>query len=179
MPADYALMRSRKYTYFEMLNFARMFADNRDADTPANLLRDFLRFKTTHENTDMSLQKVQLIEHATVEYFDLSLDAVRSKRRYRELVTARQVIAYLCVKFTSEENVAAAIGGNRNNVHYSKTKCGIMMETEPHLVRQVEAIENIARQAIDEHIKKIVAFEDQFITENLTPATNENSNTEQ
>jgi hypothetical protein len=66
---------------------------------------------------------------------------VRGKRRYLELVRARQVISHLSVKYSSQHKAADILGGNRNNIQFGKTKCALLMETEPLLRREVAEIE--------------------------------------
>ena len=82
-----------------------------------------------------------VIEEAVVSYYGLSLQDVRGKRRYQELVRARQVISYLTVNHGSQHQIATALGTDRNNIQYGKTKCADLMDTEPLLRKEVAEIQ--------------------------------------
>jgi chromosomal replication initiation ATPase DnaA len=143
-------MRVRKYSFHEILEFAAFFADNRNAAPPDQLLSDFLGFKNSDRISDDALEIVHVIELAAAKYYDLPVVAIRSKRRYAELVRARMVICKIAVKFVTQQNIAVGMFGyNRNNVQYNKTKCSELMETEPLLVREVETIYDRVKPIID------------------------------
>ena len=134
-------LRARSYTYYEMLAFARFYYERRNESSPEQLLAGFLKWKQVENVETVANERLMLIEAATVAYYGQNPQDVRGKRRYRELVRCRQVIAYLSVKWASQNIIADCLGGNRNNIQFSKTKCGILMETEPLLRKEVREIE--------------------------------------
>ena len=134
-------LRARSYTYYEILAFAQFYSEHRNENSPEQLLAAYLRWKQTEGAETVVNERLMLIEAATCKYYEQSLQDVRGKRRYRELVRCRQVIAYLTVKHASQHTIAGCLGGDRNNIQYSKTKCGVLMETEPLLRKEVKEIE--------------------------------------
>jgi chromosomal replication initiation ATPase DnaA len=139
--AQKTALRARTFTYYEMLAFAQFYSEHRNENSPEQLLAAFLKWKQTENTETATNERLMLIEAAAVAYYGESLQDVRGKRRYRELVRCRQVIAYLTVKHASQNTIAGCLGGDRNNIQYSKTKCGILMETEPLLRKEVREIE--------------------------------------
>lgn len=134
-------LRARHYTYYEMLSFAQYYQMHRNENSPQKLLAAFLTWRHQNEQATETGRRLLVIEEMVVNYYGLRLQDVRGKRRYAELVRARQVIAYLSVKHTSQHTIAMTLGVNRNNVQFGKTKCAILMETEPLLRKEVAEIE--------------------------------------
>lgn len=134
-------LRARQYTYYEMLAFAQFYQLHRNENSPSNLLCVFLKWKLQTAEVTLLAQRLLVIEEVVVNYYGLSLQEVRGKRRYAELVRARQVISYLTVRHASQQQIATTLGANRNNIQFGKTKCATLMLTEPLLKQEVEAIE--------------------------------------
>jgi chromosomal replication initiation ATPase DnaA len=162
-------LRARQYTYYEVLSFAQFFVEHRAENSPENLLAAFLRWKEDAAAQPVLSEKLMLIEHAVVKYYGLNLQDVRGKRRYTELVTARQIIAYLTVKLASQNTVASTLGTNRNSIQYRKSKCGTLMSVEKQLCKEVQEIENALTA-------KFAAMD--AATPNVNQTTNDNVNTE-
>jgi hypothetical protein len=166
-------LRARHYTYYEVLAFAQFYQQHRNENSPENLLRAYLQWQQVEGEFTPMARKLLTIEEVVCKYYALTLVDVRGKRRYTEFVRARQVIAYESVKLTSQHKAADTLGGNRNNIQFGKTKCAILMETEPLLRKEVKEIE----QRLVEPFAKIDAdFEEQkrkTINEALKETTNE------
>ena len=126
-----------------MVSFAQFFAQHRNEDSQHNLLIRFLRWGQHNQfnESDPTVRILLKIEEVVVGYYDLTLMDVRGKRRYAELVRARQVITHLSLKLVTQHGMANAIGVNRNNVQSRNSKCAILMETEPQLRKEVAEIE--------------------------------------
>jgi len=139
-------LRARQYTYYEMLAFAQFFTEHRAENSPENLLATFLRWEKVSAEAPARIEKLMLIETAVVKYYGLSLQDVRGKRRYTELVRARQVIAYITTRLgtqcASQNQIASTLGLNRNNIQFGKDKCALLMEVEPQLRREITDIEH-------------------------------------
>ena len=146
----YTHLRERKFTFYECVNFARFYSDNRDTKSAHELMLDFLKIKKNFTAPTIAMKIVQLIEQSVADYYNIPLDDIRGKRRFADLIRARQVIAYLSVKYGSQHLVAKALPGiNRMKIQHSKTMCAILMETEPDLAHEVESISNsIAGQIV-------------------------------
>ena len=137
-------LRERTYTYYEMLAFAQYFHEHRTESTPVTLLSNFFKIKHAEGEYTAQQHKLMAIEETTCLYYGLNLQDVRGKRRYAELVRARQVVMYFAVQHASQSDVAACLGTNRNNVQHSKTKCASLMTVEPQLRREVaEVVERL------------------------------------
>jgi chromosomal replication initiation ATPase DnaA len=140
-------LRVRQFTYYEMVAFAQYYQQHRNQNSPENLLKAFLSWKETEEGAAPNARRLLAIESIVSRYYGLALADVRGKRRYTELVRARQVIAHICVQYQlkyqlgGQKQIARVLGGKRDNVQYSKTKCAILMETEPLLRKEVAEIE--------------------------------------
>lgn len=146
-------LRERHYTYYEMLAFAQYYHDHRYKNSPENLLAAFTKLKEVSGDLTIKQRLLLLIEATVVNYYGLALQDVRGKRRYLELVRARQVISYFTVRYASQNTIANAIGFSRNNIQYGKTKCAELMETERLLRKEVADIE----KRLEEPIKAILA----------------------
>lgn len=139
-------LRERQYTYYEVIAFAQFYQLHRTENSPENLLAAFLKWKQITGVQSTTTRRLLIIEEIVVTYYGLNLQDVRGKRRYTELVRARQVIAYFTVKYASQNQVANALGSNRNNIQFGKTKCALLMETEPLLRKEVAEIEKRLEQ---------------------------------
>jgi chromosomal replication initiation ATPase DnaA len=139
--AQRTALRARQYTYYEMLAFAQFFTAHRTENSPEQLLAGFLKWKQVEGETSARIERLMVIEQVAVQYYGVALGDVRGKRRYKELVRVRQVIWYFSVKYGSQHEIANALGNNRNNVQFGKTKCALLMETEPQLRKEVTEIE--------------------------------------
>jgi chromosomal replication initiation ATPase DnaA len=139
--AQRTALRARQYTYYEVLAFAQFFTAHRTENSPEQLLAGFLKWKEIEGATSVRVERLMVIEQVCVDYYRLALQDVRGKRRYTELVRCRQVIAHLSVKYGSQNEVANALGNNRNNIQFGKTKCALLMETEAQLRKEVAEIE--------------------------------------
>jgi len=117
-----AFLRKRKFTYTEVIGFAEYFTQHRYEDTEAGLLSAYLGLGKTKAN-DPALKFVQAVELAVSRRFEQTLEAIRSRRRYPELVTCRQAIAYVACKHVSEATAAEALSyGTRNNVRDARKR---------------------------------------------------------
>ncbi len=134
-------LRGRQYTFYEMVVWAQFYHEHRNENSPEQLLTEFLKWKPNAKAETMQAHQLLLIESAVADYYKLPLQDVRGKRRYKEFVRARQVIAHLAVQFGSEHEVANTLGPKRDNIHFSKTKCRILMQSEPLLRKEVADIE--------------------------------------
>lgn len=133
-------LRARTFTHGEVLAFAQFYHLHHGENSPENLLANYFRWREISKEFSITARRLLIIEEVVVDYYGLALEDVRGKRRYKELVRARQVIAHLTVRWASQNSIAGVIGMNRNNVQFSKTKCGILMETEKQLRQEVAEI---------------------------------------
>jgi chromosomal replication initiation ATPase DnaA len=136
-------LRARTFTYYEVLAFAQFYLEHRNENSPQNLLAAFLEWRQSEAVMTATDRRLQVIEEAVTRYYGLVLADVRGKRRYTELVRARQVIFHLAVQDTkaSQQKIAEMTGKKREDVQYGKTKCAQLMETEPLLRKEVAEIE--------------------------------------
>lgn len=151
-------LRVRLYTYYEVLAFAQFYQQHRNENSPENLLAAFLQWKKVEAELVPQARRLLAIESIVCEYYMLPLQDVRGKRRYLELVRARQVIAYFAVKHGTQERVANVLGKKRESVQYGKTKCEQLMETEKLLCKEVAEIEKRLKEplaAIDRELKEL------------------------
>ena len=133
-------LRARTFTHGEVLAFAQFYHLHHGENSPENLLANYFRWREISKEFSITARRLLIIEEVVVDYYGLALEDVRGKRRYKELVRARQVIAHLTVRWASQNSIAGVIGMNRNNVQFSKTKCGILMDTEKQLRHEVAEI---------------------------------------
>jgi len=148
-------LRERRYTYYEMLAYGQFYHEHRNENSPEKLLVAFLKWKALEGEITVTARKLLIVEEVVCRYYGLALADVRGKRRYAELVRARQVIAHCSIKYASQNNVTQCIGMYRNNVQYGKTKCSTLMETEPVLRREVAEIQGRIDVLINELNEKI------------------------
>lgn len=123
-----------------MLAFARFYHLHHGENSPENLLAAYFRWQETDSHVNETARRLMLIERTVVEYYGLLLEDVRGKRRFKELVRARQMIAYFAVLHAPQNMIQRSLGMNRNNVQYSKTKCGELLGVERQLRRERDEI---------------------------------------
>jgi chromosomal replication initiation ATPase DnaA len=158
--AQRTALRARTYTHGEMLAFAQFYHEHRTENTPENLLAAFFKVKQAEGEFTLQQRRLMAIEEAVCGYYGQTLQDVRGKRRYTELVRCRQVIAHFAVLHASQHKAADCLGTDRNNIQYAKSKCSELMEVEPLLRREVAeiakrletpfaAIDKICKEAIN------------------------------
>ena len=74
-------------------SFGQFYASHRNESSPEVLLVSFLRWKNVDGEFSLEARKILIIEETVCRYYGISVADMRSKRRYKELVIARQVIA--------------------------------------------------------------------------------------
>jgi chromosomal replication initiation ATPase DnaA len=156
-------LRSRQFTYYEMLAFAQFYQQHRNENSPENLLAAFLQWKKVETEAAPQTRRLLVIESVVTSYYGLALIDVRGKRRYLELVRARQVIAHFAVKYASQNKAANALGAKRDNIQYSKTKCSVLMETEALLRKEVADIEKRLFEPLAAIERELKELEDKTI----------------
>jgi len=169
------VFRGRHFTYGEVLAFAQFYHLHHGENSPDNLLANYFRWKEISKEFSATARRLLVVEETVVNYYGLDMADVRGKRRYKELVRARQVIAYLTVHYASQNAITGVIGMNRNNVQFSKTKCGILMETEKLLRQEVAEIEQRLKPQlleIDEEVKRLEQQEAKRFNEDETAEAN-------
>ena len=120
-----------------------------DSLSAAAILK-FIKDHTDCEITKLSnghqkLYKVEDIKTLIIRYFNVEKTDFESKRRYRELVQARQVAMYFCVKYTKDS--LSKIGykiGYKNHatvIHACKTVQNYI-DTDRHFRQIIYELEN-------------------------------------
>jgi chromosomal replication initiation ATPase DnaA len=144
-----AFLRRRKFTYAEVVGFAEYYAQHRYEDNEIGLLSAFLGLSET-KASDNALKFVQAVELAVARRFNQSLEAIRSRRRYPELVACRQAIAYVACKHVSEATAAAAlVYGTRNNVHDARMRATKRLTHDQDYGENMALVEADVRPFID------------------------------
>lgn len=171
-------IRARHYTYGEVLAFAQFYQLHRNENSPENLLANFLKWKQVEGDLSLRSRKLLIIEEVVAGYYGLALQDVRAKRRYAELVRARQVIAYFTVKHASQQQIASCVGMGRNSVQYGKDKTALMLGIEPQLRKEVDEIASrlvAPLEALDKQEQEIAKLknEDENETGNVPAAVDD------
>jgi chromosomal replication initiation ATPase DnaA len=159
-------LRARTFTHGEVLAFAQFYHVHHGENSPENLLANYFHWKEISKEFSITARRLLIIESTVVDYYGLALEDVRGKRRYKELVRARRVIAYLTVLYATQSQINGVIGMNRNNVQFSKTKCGILMDTEKQLRNEVADITQRLAPKLSELIAEETKVAIQTTTQN-------------
>ena len=150
--------RARPFTYYEMITFAQFYHAHHGERSIDNLMISFFRWKEISKEYSITTRRLLLIEDVVIKYYGLALAEVRGKRRYQELVRARQVIAYLAVQYAPQNIVSKVLGMPRNSIQSGKTKCGEMIKLEKLLSDEVAKIRKRLvnpLQALDDELRQL------------------------
>lgn len=141
MSTNYGFLRLRAYTFNQLVSFAEHWKDILN-DVPIEVaVADFFNVRYELITNAKRRSIIEMIEAVVCEFYELGIDQVRGKCRRRDLVKARQVIAYLTTKHATQHYIAMVLGNDsRDNIQARKDKCALLMETEPEYVREVESI---------------------------------------
>lgn len=124
----------------KVMTFARLVKAPLDVLTAERLVRDILQEESQHA---ISFEKIQ---RKVVEYFDLRMSDMSSKRRPSNIAFPRQIAMYLCRILTNHplKEIGEAFGGRDHGtvIHACKTVENIMEQDES--VRRT--IEYLTRQ---------------------------------
>ena len=108
-----------------------------DLDLAIEALKDYTNTGVSEKNNIRKIQK------AVAEYFEISVDDMKSKKRSANLAFPRQVAMYLCRKLTDESfpKIGTEFGGkDHSTVMHSCDKIEAEMKLNKELVKTIENI---------------------------------------
>lgn len=108
-----------------------------DLDLAIEALKDYTNTGISEKNNIRKIQK------AVAEYFQISVDDMKSKKRSANLAFPRQVAMYLCRKLTDESfpKIGTEFGGkDHSTVMHSCDKIEAEMKVNKELVKTIENI---------------------------------------
>ena len=108
-----------------------------DLDLAIEALKDYTNTGVSEKNNIRKIQK------AVAEYFQISVDDMKSKKRSANLAFPRQVAMYLCRKLTDESfpKIGTEFGGkDHSTVMHSCDKIEAEMKLNKELVKTIENI---------------------------------------
>ena len=157
-------IRTRAFTYNEMLKFARWCCKLHKRTVIVQDLFEYLRYtypkyritKSIKESPvlEATLLKIQLI---VCNYYGVSVQELESPIIVRRLNVPRQVIAYLGGLIASEHYMADVYRQSRITLHFRKKKCRDVMDVDKAFKQQVEDIKKIIYEQ-DSNYQNFLAF---------------------
>ena len=108
-----------------------------DLDLAIEALKDYTNTGISEKNNIRKIQK------AVAEYFQISVDDMKSKKRSANLAFPRQVAMYLCRQLTDESfpKIGTEFGGkDHSTVMHSCDKIEAEMKVNKELVKTIENI---------------------------------------
>lgn len=134
MPKEKLLRRSYPVNF--VLEFANYFSANQSRinkhdgiESPLELLREFDADYEVQNGTKS--RRMRTIEKRVCEACGVTVDEIRSNRKYGNIPAARQIICYITYEMGyTEEVIAEAYGMKRESVHHRRTKAIDFMDTE-------------------------------------------------
>lgn len=130
MKVDHNYLKHRKYSYFELLTFAMLANSNPGVDAD-QILIDMMRLELLEHSTDINEKLCAMMLNVTSKYHGITIPELTGTSRKSEFVRARQMFCYWAVKSMHQHTVSKYSGLKRDTIQAAKTKCAILMETEP------------------------------------------------
>ena len=109
--------------------YATMFnTNNIDLNLAIDALKDYL------SKSSFTINNIQKIQQVVAEYYNISVDDLKSKKRKKEIAFPRQVAIYLCRKLTDESfpKIGIHFGGrDHSTVMHSVDRIDIELKVHP------------------------------------------------
>ncbi len=105
-------------------------------------LKDFLNKGISEKNDVRKIQKI------VSEYFQISIEDLKSKKRSSNIAFPRQIAMYLCRKYTSESfpKIGIEFGGkDHSTVMHSCDKIELEMKENKEIYNTIEKLKNLVR----------------------------------
>lgn len=92
------------------------------------------------------------------DYYDVSMECIKSKDRFQNLVDARQVYCYLCRSYTvaSLSEIGNLINRDHSTVVWGVNKIKDFIDVDKSTSRDIELIVNSDKEVYREDVRKVV-----------------------
>ena len=130
-------IRELEGSLIRLIAFANLTQAEINTSLANQVLRDFIA-SSAARTLDMSS-----IMKATADYFNTSIEAIKSKKRTNSIVVPRQVAMYLCRNLTQKPvtDIGRAFGRDHSTVLHGCERVKDMLEVEPDIKRGVQEIQ--------------------------------------